>query len=147
MEESQRAPAGKSHKEENAGKNLAVRTTGPWAVDSGRGSTTSNESDKPRGGEESESEEEDSQQKESNNPSGVLKTSEHARLNKVEEEGVASGIQQLTLQDESWLTQLPQNNKQNPWLVTLQDLPDGQGPKRTASRSRQPILTNSMEEI
>ena len=48
---------------------------------------------------------------------------------------------------ESWLTQLPQNNKQNPWLVTLQDPPDGQGPEQTASRSRQPIRTHSMEEI
>ena len=48
---------------------------------------------------------------------------------------------------ESWLTQLPQNNKQNPWLVTLQDPPDGQGPERTASRSRQLIWTHSMEEI
>ena len=48
---------------------------------------------------------------------------------------------------ESWLTQLPQNNKQNPWLVTLQDLPDGQGPEQTASRSRQPIRTHSMEEF
>ena len=28
---------------------------------------------------------------------------------------------------ESWLTQLPQNNKQNPWLVTSPDPPDGQG--------------------
>ena len=48
---------------------------------------------------------------------------------------------------ESWLTQLPQNNEQNPWLVILQDPLDGQGPERTASRSRQPIRTHSMEEI
>ena len=48
---------------------------------------------------------------------------------------------------ESWLTQLPQNNKQNPWLVTLQDPSDGQGPEQTASRLRQPIRTHSMEEI
>ena len=48
---------------------------------------------------------------------------------------------------ESWLTQLPQNNKQNPWLVTSQDPPDGQGPGQTASRSRQPIQTHFMEEI
>ena len=48
---------------------------------------------------------------------------------------------------ESWLTQLPQNNKQNLWLVTLQDPPDRQGPERTVSRSRQPIRTHSMEEI
>ena len=48
---------------------------------------------------------------------------------------------------ESWLTQLPQNNKQNPWLVTLQNPLDGQGLGRTASRSRQPIQTHSKEEI
>ena len=48
---------------------------------------------------------------------------------------------------ESWLTQLPQNNKQNPWLVSLQDSPDGQELGQTASRSRQPIRTHSMEEI
>ena len=47
----------------------------------------------------------------------------------------------------SWLTQLPQNNKQNPWLVTSQDPPDGRGPEQTASRSRQPIRTHSREEI
>ena len=48
---------------------------------------------------------------------------------------------------ESWLTQLPQNNKQNPWLVTLQDPPDKQGLEQTASRSRQPIRTHFMKEI
>ena len=48
---------------------------------------------------------------------------------------------------ESWLTQLPQDNKQNPWLITLQDPPDGQGPEQTASCSRQPIRTHSMEKI
>ena len=48
---------------------------------------------------------------------------------------------------ESWLTQLSQNNKQNPWLVTLQDLSNGRGPGRTASRSRQPIRTHFIEEI
>ena len=48
---------------------------------------------------------------------------------------------------ESWLTQLPQNNEENPWLVTLQDPPDGQGLGYTASRSRQPIRTHFMEEI
>ena len=48
---------------------------------------------------------------------------------------------------ESWLTQLPQNNKQNPWLVIMQDPPDGQGPGRIASRSRQPIRTHFLEEI
>ena len=48
---------------------------------------------------------------------------------------------------EFWLTQLPQNNKQNPWLVILQDPPNGQELGWTASRSRQPIQTHSMEEI
>ena len=48
---------------------------------------------------------------------------------------------------ESWLTQLPQNNEQNSWLVILQDPPNGQGLERTASRSRQLIWTHSMEEI
>ena len=48
---------------------------------------------------------------------------------------------------ESWLTQLLQNNKQNPWLVTLQDPLNRQGPEWTASRSRQPIWTRSMKEI
>ena len=47
----------------------------------------------------------------------------------------------------SWLTQLPQNKKQNPWLVTLQDPLDGQRPERRPSCSRQPIRTHSMEEI
>ena len=48
---------------------------------------------------------------------------------------------------ESWLTQLPQNNEQNQWLVTSRDPPNGQGPGQTASRSRQPIWTHSIEEI
>ena len=99
MEELQRAPAGESHREENAGENLAVQTTGPQAVDSGRNSTTSDKSDEPRGGGESKSEEEDSEEKEFDNPSGDSEPLEHARLNKVEEEGIASRIRQLTLQD------------------------------------------------
>ena len=76
-----------------------MQTTGSWAVDSRRNSITSDKSDKPRGGGESKSEEEDSKEEESNNPSGDSEPSEHARLNKVEEEGVASRIRQLTLQD------------------------------------------------
>ena len=48
---------------------------------------------------------------------------------------------------EFWLTQFPQNNKQNPWLVTLQGPPNGQELEQTASRSRQPIRTHSMKEI
>ena len=39
----------------------------------------------------------------------------------------------------SWLKQLPQNNKQNPWLVTSQDPSDGQGPEQTASCSSSPF--------
>ena len=78
---------------------MAVQTTGPRAVDSRRNSTTSDESDKPRGEGESKSEEEDSEEEESDNPSGDSAPSKHARLNKVKEEGVASGIWQLTLQD------------------------------------------------
>ena len=99
MKESQRAPARKSHREENAGKNLAVQTTGPQGVDSGRNSTTFDKSDKPRGGGESKSKKEDSKKKKSNNPSEDIEPLEHARLNKVEEERVASGMRQLTLQD------------------------------------------------
>ena len=78
---------------------MAVQTTGLWAVDSGRNSTTFDESDKPRGSGKSKSEEEDSKEEESDNPSEDLKPSEHARLNKVEEERIASGIRQLTLQN------------------------------------------------
>ena len=99
MEESQQVLAGESHREENAGENLAMQTTGPQRVDSEHNSTTSNKSDKPRGGRESKFEEKDSKEEESDNPSGDSESSEHARLNKVEEEGVASGIRQLTLQD------------------------------------------------
>ena len=99
MEESQQAPARESHREENAGEDLAVQTTGPQAVDSGRNSTTFDESNKPRGGGESKSEEEDSKEKESGDPSGDSEPSEHASLNEVKEEGIASKIRQLTLQD------------------------------------------------
>ena len=95
----QQALVGESHREKNAEKNLAVQTAGPWAVDSGRDSTTSNKSNKSRGGGERKSEEKDSKEEKSDDPSGDSEPSEHARLNKVEEEGVASGIRQLTLQD------------------------------------------------
>ena len=84
-----------------------MQTTGSRAVDSGRDSTTSDESDKPRRGGESKFEGEDSKEEESDDPSGDSEPSEHARLNKVEEEGVVSGIWQLTLRIESWFTQLP----------------------------------------
>ena len=93
----QLTPAGESHREENAGENLAVQTTGPQAVDSGRNSTTSHKSDKPGGGGESKSEKEDSEEEEFDNSSGDSEPSKHAQLNKVEEEGVASGIRQLIL--------------------------------------------------
>ena len=75
-----------------------MQTTGPQAVDSGRNSTASNESDKPKGG-ESKSEEEVGKEKKSDNLSGDSEPSEYARLNEVKKEGVASGIRQLTLQD------------------------------------------------
>ena len=88
---------GESHREENAGENLAVQTTGPQAADLGRNSTTFDELDEPRRGGESKFEEEDSKEEESNNLSGDSEPSEHARLNKVKEEGVASEIRQLTL--------------------------------------------------
>ena len=99
MEELQQMPAGESHRKENAGENLAVQTTGPRAVDSGRDSTTSDKFDKPKGGGESKSEEKDSKEEKFNNPSGDSEPSEHACLNQVKEEGVASGIRQFTLQD------------------------------------------------
>ena len=98
MEELQQAPAGESHREDNAGENSAVRTTGPQAVDLGRDSTTSDKSNKPRRGRESKSEEENSKEEESDNPSEDSEPSEHARLNKVEEKRIPSRIRQLTLQ-------------------------------------------------
>ena len=126
----------KTHEE-----NLIVQTTGPQVVDSECNSTTFDKSNKPRKEKESKSEEE------SDNPLRDSEPSEHARLNKVEEEELRPESGNSPYRIESWLTQLPQNNKQNPWLVTLQDFPDGQGPGQTASRSKQPIRTHSMEEI
>ena len=96
-----------------------MQTTGPRAVDSGRNSTTSDESDEPRGGGESKSEEEDSKEEESNNPSGDSEPSEHARLNKVEEEGVASGIRQLTLQDRILVNITPPEQQTKPMASNL----------------------------
>ena len=119
MEESQRAPAGESHKEENAGENLAMQTTGLRAVDSRRNSTTSDESNKPRGEGESKSEEEDRKEKKSNNPSRDSESSEHARLNKVEEEGVASRIRQLTLQDNILVKTTPPEQQTKPMASNL----------------------------
>ena len=84
-------------KKKNAGENWAVQTTGPQAVDSECNSITSNKSNKPRGEGDSKSEEEDSKEEESNRPSRDSKLSNHAHLNKAKEEGVASGIRQLTL--------------------------------------------------
>ena len=110
----QRAPAGESHREENVGKNLAVQTTGPQAVDSRRNSTFFNKSDKPKEGGEREFEEGDSKKEKSNNPSGDSEPSEHARLNEVEEEGVASGIRQLTLQDQILVNTTPLEQQTKP---------------------------------
>ena len=110
---------GESHREENARENSAVQTTGPQAVDSGRNSTTSDESNKPRGGEESKSEEENSKEEESNSLSGDSKPSKHARLNKVKEEGVASGIRQLALQDRNLVNTTPLEQQTEPMASNL----------------------------
>ena len=114
MEESQQAPAGESHREENAGENSAAQTTGPQAVNSGRNSKISDESNEPRGGGESKSEKENSKKEESNNLSRDSKPSKHARLNKVEEEGVASGVRQLTLQDRILINTTPPEQQTKP---------------------------------
>ena len=99
-----------------------MQTTGPRAVDSGRGNTTSGKSNKPRRGEECKSEEEDSKKKESNNPSGDSKPSKHARLNKVKEKEVASGIQQLTLQDRILVKTTPPKQQTEPMASNLAGL-------------------------
>ena len=110
---------GRVAQKKNAGENLAVQTTGPQAVDSGRNNTTSDESDEPREGGESESEEEDSKKEESNNPSGDSEPSEHTRLNKVEEERIASGIRQLTLQDRILVNTTPPKQQTEPMASNL----------------------------
>ena len=91
-----------------------MQTTGPRAVDSKHDSTTSDKYDKPRGGGESKSEEENSEEEESDNLSGDSEPSEHARLNKVEKEGVASGIRQLTLQDKILINTTPSEQQTEP---------------------------------
>ena len=110
---------GESHREENTGENLAVQTTGPRAVDLGRNSTTSDKSDKFRGERESKSEEEDSKEEKSDNPSGDSELSEHVRLNKVEEKGVASRIRQLTLQDRVLVNIIPPEQQIEPMASNL----------------------------
>ena len=114
MEELQRAPARKSHREENAGENLAVQTTDPQGVNSGRNSTTFDKSDKLRGGGESKSKKEDSKKEKSNNPSEDTELLEHARLNKIKEKGVASGMRQLTLQDRILVNTTPPEQQTEP---------------------------------
>ena len=96
-----------------------MQTTGPRAVDSGRNSTTSDEPNKPRGGGGGKSEEEDSKKKESDNPSEDSEPSEHARLSKVEEEKVASGIRQLTLQDGILVNTTPPEQQTEPMASNL----------------------------
>ena len=91
-----------------------MQTTGPRAVDSRRNSTTSDEFNKPREEGESKSEEEDSEEEKPDNPSGDSEPSKHARLNKVEEEGVASGIWQLTLQDRILVNTIPLEQQTEP---------------------------------
>ena len=115
----QRAPAEEFHREENTGENSAVRTTGPRAVDSGRDSTTSDESNKLRGGGKSKCKKENSKKKKFDNPSGDSEPSEHARLNKVKEEGVASGIRQLTLQDRILVNTTPPEQQTKPMASNL----------------------------
>ena len=99
-----------------------MQTTGPQVVDSERDNTTSDESDKPRGEGESKFEEKESEEEESNNPSGDSEPSEHARLNKVEEEGVASGIRQLTLQDRVLVNTTPPEQQTEPMASNLAGL-------------------------
>ena len=99
-----------------------MQTTGPQAVDLGCNSTTFDESDKPRGEGESKSEEENSQKEESINPSRDSKPSEHARLNEVEKEGVASGIRQLTLQDKVLVNTTPPEQQTEPMASNLAEL-------------------------
>ena len=110
---------GESHREENAGENLAVQTTGPQAVDSGRDSRTSDKSDKPKGGGESKSEKENSKEEKSYSLSGDSEPSKHARLNKVKEEGVASGIRQLALQDRILVNITPLEQQTKPMASNL----------------------------
>ena len=119
MEELQRVLAGESYREENAGENSAVQTTGPRAVDSGHDNTTSNKSDKPRRGTESKSEKKNNKKEESNNPSGDSEPLEHARLNKVKEEGIASRIRQLTLQDRVLVNTTPLKQQTEPMASNI----------------------------
>ena len=99
-----------------------MQTTGPQAVDLGCDSTTSDESDKPRGGGESKFKEENSKKEEPNNLSGDSEPSEYARLNKVKEEGVASGIRQLTLQDRVLVNTTPPKQQTKPMASNLAGL-------------------------
>ena len=96
-----------------------MQTTGSWAVDSGRKSTTSDKSNKPRGEGKSKSEAKDSKKKKSDDPSGDLEPSKHGRLNKVEEEGVASRIRQLTLQDKVPVNTTPPEQQTKPMANNL----------------------------
>ena len=98
---------------------MAVQTTGPRAVDLGCNSTTSDKSDKLREREESKSKEEDSKEEEFDDPSRDSEPSEHARLNKVEKEGVASGIRQLTLQDRILVNTTPLEQQTEPMASNL----------------------------
>ena len=96
-----------------------MQTTGSRVVNSRSDSTTFNESNKPRREGESKSKEEDSKKEESDNPSGDSKLSEHARLNKVKKEEVASGIRQLTLQDKVLVNTTPPEQQTEPMANNL----------------------------
>ena len=124
-----------------------MQTTGLQAVDSGRNNTTFDESDEPKGKRESKSEEEDSKEEEFNNPQETQNLQNTHASMKSRKRELRPESSNSPYRIESWLTQLSQNNKQNPWLVTLQDPLDGQGLEQTASCSRQPIRAHSMEKI
>ena len=146
MEELQQAPAGKFYREENTGENSAVQTTSPQAVDSGRNSTISDESDKPRGGGETDLKKRTVKKR---SPTTLQETQNlqktHVSMKSRKRElRPESGNSPYRIK--SWLTQLSQNNKQNSWLITSQDPLDGWGPGQTASRSRQPIQTPFCEK-
>ena len=110
---------GKVPQRKKCRKYLAVQITGLWAVHSRRNSKTTDKSDEPSGGGESKSEAEDSEEEESNNSSKNSEPSEHTCLNQVKEEGVASRIRQLTLQDRVLVNTTPPEQQTEPMASNL----------------------------
>ena len=139
---SQRAPAGESHRKNNAVEFSEIQTTGPRAVDS-EGDTTSEESDDPRRGGESKSEEEDNEE-ESDDPSDNSEPSEHARLNKVKEEEIASGIQQLTLRDRILVDTTPPYHQSEP-MASIQAGPSAWAGTDSITLKAAPILWRKLK--